>query len=57
MKINLFNSKSPLFDFRWFIVALGIAAATLIYFDGTGRRIFAPSGQKQWSSSGPGYHK
>ncbi|WP_164735400.1 hypothetical protein [Pseudoflavitalea rhizosphaerae] len=58
MNLNFFNNSSPLFQFRWFIIAILIAVGTLIYFDVTGRRIFAPSsGSQQWSSSGPGYHK
>jgi len=58
MKINFFDNRSPLFDFRWFIIALITGAATLFYYDYSGRRIFAPTQQNQaWSSSGPGYHK
>ncbi len=57
MKINIFNSNSSLFQFRWFIVALLVFAATMVYYDITGRRIFTSSGAEEWSSSGPGYHK
>lgn len=57
MKLNFFNSKSPLFDFRWFIVLTVLITAFMAWHDLTGGRMFAISNQQQWSSSGPGYHK
>lgn len=57
MKLNLFDARSPLYDFRWFIIICLAISAFMAYHDISGGRMFAASGQQQWSSSGPGYHK
>ena len=58
MNFNMFNDESPLYQFRWFILSFVAAASMMIYHDTTGRSMFNwGSGQQQWSSSGPGYHK
>jgi len=57
MKLNFFNKRSPLFDFRWFILISISLAIFMAWHDITGGRMFAAPKQQQWSSSGPGYHK
>jgi hypothetical protein len=56
MKVNFFNSGSPLFPFRWFILVTLLTVGTLTYANLTGWRIFS-GGQEQWKASGPGGHK
>lgn len=57
MNINIFNSNSPYHPYRWFIITFLVVAASMVFHDLTGRRMFAYSTQKQWNASGPGYHK
>jgi hypothetical protein len=57
MNLNFFNSRSPLFDFRWFIVVIVSVALFMLYHDASGGRMFTTNRQQQWNSSGPGYHK
>lgn len=56
-KLNIFNHLSPMYPYRWFIVVTLSVMLFMLYHDLTGGRIFSPSGQQQWNSSGPGYHK
>ena len=57
MNINIFNSNSPYHPYRWFVITFLIVAASMVFHDLTGRRMFAYSAQQQWTASGPGYHK
>jgi len=57
MKINFFNERSPLYDFRWILIMLFLIAGIMIYHDIPGGRMFTSSKQQQWKSSGPGSHK
>lgn len=57
MNLNFFNHRSPLYNFRWFIVISICVAIFMAWHDLTGGRMFSAGGQQQWSSSGPGYHK
>lgn len=57
MKLNFLKRRSPLFQFRWFIVTFLASALLMLYCDIAGRRMFSFSNQQQWSSSGPGSHK
>jgi len=56
-KLNIFDSFSPYFPYRWFVMIVLVVAGWLVYYDVTGRRVFQFSNQQQWSSNGPGYHK
>jgi hypothetical protein len=57
MKIKFFQPGTPLHGFRWFILITIAVASLMTYADLTGWRLFAFSDGKQWSASGPGYHK
>lgn len=57
MTINIFNNKSSYYEYRWFIVIFLLVASVMVFHDLTGRRMFAWSGQQQWTASGPGRHK
>ncbi len=57
MKLNFFNQGSPSYRYRWFIVIVLAITTFMAWHDLAGGRMFAFSGQQQWSSSGPGYHK
>jgi hypothetical protein len=57
MKSNPFNTESPIYPFRWFILVFLILAGWMSYNDWKGERTFGSTNQQNWSSSGPGYHK
>lgn len=57
MKINFFNSHSPLFPFRWFIIIALVLTGWMTYANLTGWRVLTFSNQQQWNASGPGGHK
>ncbi|MES2892021.1 MAG: hypothetical protein V4725_08420 [Bacteroidota bacterium] len=57
MQLNFFNSRSPFFDFRWFITITILVTVFMVWHDLTGGRMFTTTNQQQWSSTGPGYHK
>ena len=55
--MNPFNTGSPLYPFRWYLVYALVIMGIMVYSDLTGYRIFDFSGGQSWSSRGPGYHK
>lgn len=55
--INIFNIKSKLYAYRWFIVCTTLVLVFMLYHTLYGGRMFTSGRQQQWSSSGPGYHK
>jgi hypothetical protein len=57
MNWNIFKSASPLFPFRWLIIATLVLAGWLLYADRTGWRIATFSNHQQWTANGPGHHK
>jgi hypothetical protein len=57
MNWNFFKSASPLFPFRWLIIATLVLAGWLLYADRTGWRIATFSNQQQWTANGLGHHK
>lgn len=57
MNDNIFNKKSPLFEFRWFMLIALIIMGIMAWYDMSGGRMFSTDSQEQWSSNGPGYHK
>lgn len=57
MKLNIFNSQSPLYPYRWFITVALTLTVFMLYHDISGGRMFTGSGAQEWNSSGPGHHK
>ncbi|MBL7726979.1 MAG: hypothetical protein JNM68_04800 [Dinghuibacter sp.] len=57
MKLNIFNSLSPLFPYRWFITLALALTLFMLYHDVAGKRMFTGKGDQEWNSSGPGHHK
>lgn len=55
-KLNIFNTHSPVFGFRWIIIAFLAAMGTMAWLDLSGTVMFSGS-QSQWVGKGPGYHK
>ncbi len=53
----MINKNSFLYIYRWSIAFVIALTAFMFYHDFTGGRMFTFSGQQQWNSSGPGYHK
>lgn len=55
--LNIFNSESPLFSLRWFIVACIAGCLFMAFADTIGWRYLSFGNQQSWSASGPGSHK
>lgn len=57
MKLNFFKPPSPLFPFRWLVLAALLLTTVLVYANLTGWRLLSFSRQQEWSAKGPGAHK
>jgi len=57
MNLNFFSNRSPLFEFKWYIIIVIAVAAFMLYHDIPGGRMFTTSKTQEWKASGPGAHK